>query len=109
MDWLPPARDFRARLTAASAGTEITALADLAKADLSFLEIIQLDAAATRAAGQAAPGFETTRLGVLAASTVDHLLPAIRVAGLRHGIRIETRAANYGQYRQAQSFHELRL
>ncbi len=100
MDWLPPARDFRARLTAASAGTEITALADLAKADLSFLEIIQLDAAATRAAGQATPGFETTRLGVLAASTVDHLLPAIRVAGLRHGIRIETRAANYGQYRQ---------
>ncbi|MER2507682.1 MAG: HAD-IIIC family phosphatase [Amaricoccus sp.] len=102
MDWLPPARDFRARLAEAGADAEagIAKLATLANANLSFLEIIQLDTAAKRAAGQNPAGLDKVRLGVLAASTVDHLLPAIRVAGLRHGLLIEAKGANYGQYRQ---------
>ena len=37
---------------------------------------------------------------MLAASTIDHLLAPIRVAGLRRGLRIETYAAPYRQYRQ---------
>jgi FkbH-like protein len=36
----------------------------------------------------------------LASSTVDHLLPAIRVAGLRRRLLIEVYTGAYGQYRQ---------
>jgi FkbH-like protein len=37
---------------------------------------------------------------VLASHTVEHLLPGIRVAGLRRRIFIETHVCAYGQYRQ---------
>ncbi len=40
------------------------------------------------------------RLALLGASTVDHLIPGIRVAGLRHGLGIHTHLGSYGQYRQ---------
>ncbi len=41
------------------------------------------------------------RLAVLASSTVDHLLPAIRVGGMRRDLLIETHTPEYGQYAQA--------
>ncbi len=41
------------------------------------------------------------RLAVLASSTVDHLLPAIRVAGMRRDLWIETFTPDYGQHTQA--------
>ena len=47
-----------------------------------------------------APGFASVRLAVLASSTVDHLPPAIRVAGLRRKLLIEVHSGTYGQYRQ---------
>ena len=40
------------------------------------------------------------RLAVLGSSTLTHLLPAIRVGGLRRNIWIETYEGEYGQYRQ---------
>ena len=40
------------------------------------------------------------RIAVLAATTVEHLLPAIRVAGLRRSIWIDTYTPDYGQYTQ---------
>ena len=40
------------------------------------------------------------RLAVLASSTVDHLSPAIRVAGLRRKLLIDVHGGAYGQYRQ---------
>lgn len=104
MDWLPPPVELRARLKAAKAlddpDAKLAALARLATANLSYLETVQLDAALSDAAPSASSAFEPLKLAVLAASTVDHLLPAIRVAGLRRGFRIETCAAAYGQYRQ---------
>lgn len=104
MIWLPKPEGFRERLAAANASTDAAArlagLVRLAEADLGFLEIIQLDAALGRTAPEPKAGLEPVRLAVLAASTVDHLLPSIRVAGLRRGLRIETRVAGYGQYRQ---------
>ena len=97
-------QDFRARLAAAN-GVEavperLAALADLARERRAFLETIQLDAALARTPG-AGEGVETLRLALLSAGTTDHLLPAIRVAGLGRGLRLETWAAGYGQYRQA--------
>ncbi len=45
-------------------------------------------------------GFPRIRLGVLATSTIDHLLPAIRVAGLRRRLLVDVYAGSFGQYRQ---------
>jgi hypothetical protein len=39
-------------------------------------------------------------LAVLGSSTVTHLLPAIRVGGLRRGLWVETYESDFGQYRQ---------
>jgi FkbH-like protein len=40
------------------------------------------------------------RLAILSSSTVDHLLPAIRVAGLRRNLWIDIFIGGYGQYLQ---------
>jgi FkbH-like protein len=104
MKWLAPVESFKERLAAANKveapGPRLQALAGLANAQLSFLETIQLDAALRRAPAAADAGFEDVRLAILTASTVDHLLPPTRVAGLRRNLRIEGYAGGYGQYRQ---------
>src|SRR6478735_780978 len=104
MSWLPTAPDFRARLRAAldTAKPEdrLQSFVSLAGCRLGFLETIQLDRACAQLALKEAPGFAPLRLAVLASSTVDHLLPAIRVAGLRRRLLIDAHCGAYGQYRQ---------
>ena len=104
MNWLPVPQGFRERLAAVDGGegapARLEGLARLANARLSFLETLQVDAALARTPAAADARLEPVRLALLATSTVDHLLPAIRVAGLRRGLRIATHAGAYGQYRQ---------
>src|SRR5271156_375949 len=104
MNWLPIAPDFRGDLRAALDSTKQTDclenLASLAAYRLGFLETIQLDRAFGRLGLKEAPGFLPIRLAVLASSTVDHLSPAIRVAGLRRRFLIDVHSGAYGQYRQ---------
>src|SRR5690242_9155889 len=104
MSWLPPATDFRAglrvALDTAKPTDRIRHLASLAGYRLGFLETIQLDRAFQDQRVTEAADFATIRLAVLASSTVDHLLPAIRIAGLRRHLLIETYSGAYGQYRQ---------
>lgn len=102
--WLPIAPDFRGDLRAALTTPDPTdcleKLASLAAYQLGFLETVQLDRALGRLGLKEAPGFLPIRLAVLASSTVDHLLPAIRIAGLRRRLLINTHSGAYGQYRQ---------
>jgi FkbH-like protein len=104
MNWLPIARDFRDDLSAALARPKpvegVEALSALAGHRLSFVEAVQLDRALTRLEVKEAPGFQPVRLAILASSTVDHLPPAIRVAGLRRKMLIDVHSGTYGQYRQ---------
>ena len=104
LSWLPIARDFRGELRAAldsaNPGDCLEKLASLAAYRLGFLETVQLDRAFGRLGLKEAPGFLPIRLAVLASSTVDHLSPAIRVAGLRRRLLIDVHAGAYGQYRQ---------
>src|SRR5260370_15179246 len=104
MTWLPIAPDFRSDLRAAldtPRPTEcLERLASLASFRLGFLETVQLDRALGRLGVKEAPGFLPIRLAVLASSTIDHLLPAIRVAGLRRRLLIDIYSGGYGQYRQ---------
>ena len=104
MSWLPAASDFRGDLRAALDQTKPTdrleGLAALAGHRLGFLETVQLDRALARLDVKEASGFQTVRLAILSSSTVDHLPPAIRVAGLRRRLLIEVHSGSYGQYRQ---------
>jgi FkbH-like protein len=104
MSWLPVARDFRSDLHAALDGSKPTdcleSLSSLAACRLGFLETVQLDRTLGRLGLKEAPGFLPIRLAILASSTVDHLSPAIRVAGLRRKLLIDIHIGGYGQYRQ---------
>jgi FkbH-like protein len=104
MNWLPIARDFRGDLGAAldrASPTEcLESFATLAAQRIGFLETVQLDRALGRLGLKEAPGFSPIRLALLASSTVDHIPPAIRVAGLRRNLLIDVHSGAYGQYRQ---------
>ena len=104
MTWLPAAPDFRGDLRAALESSKpadfIEKLARLAQHRLGFLETLQLDRALCRGTLEPVSDFSVVRLAILASSTVDHLLPAIRVAGLRRRLLIDVRIGAYGQYRQ---------
>ena len=92
--------DLRAALDTAKPTDCLENLASLAAYRLGFLETVQLDRAFGRLGLTAAPGFSPIRLAVLASSTVDHLSPAIRIAGLRRRLLIDVHSGAYGQYRQ---------
>lgn len=72
-----------------------------------FTQTTRLDRLASEglravASGQAhMPGLRPLRIALLASHTVDHLVPAIRVAGLQRGLAMSVHVAPYGQYRQA--------
>jgi len=104
MDWLPNPLEFRKRLKVAliidDPGERLENLTQLAQSQLSFLQTIQLDNALQGIAGHTEFSSPRIRLALLASCTIDHLLPAIRVAGLRHRLYISTYAGPFGQYRQ---------
>ena len=103
MHWLPELGDFGQRLRAARTapeGSRLAELASLAQGRLSFLETIQLDRAFTPAVAEEKADFERVRLAVLSSCTIDHLIPGIRVAGLRRRLLIDVYKGAYGQYRQ---------
>jgi FkbH-like protein len=104
LSWLPIAPDFRGDLRAATDTAKPTDclenLASLAAHRLGFLETVRLDRALARLGLKEAPGVVPIRLAVLASSTVEHRLPAIRVAGLRRRLLIDVHCGAYGQYRQ---------
>lgn len=103
MNWLPLAADFRAQLRAAvesmTPTDRLEKLALLAQHRLGFLETIQADRALGRPAVPPSCGFTPLRLAILTSATVDHLVPAIRVAGLRRRLVIDPYVGAYGQYR----------
>lgn len=91
---------LQAALVFADPDQRLERLAELAQHRLNFLATIQLDNALRTTAATSAAGFPRVRLALLASSTIDHLLPAIRVAGLRRRLLIEIYQAPYAQYRQ---------
>jgi len=104
MEWLPVLRDFRAGLRAAqetsNASERLEKLAFLARHRLGFVETIQLARVLGKSVPEPGSGFSTIRLAILASSTIDQLLPAIRVAALRRRLVLDVYAGTYGQHRQ---------
>lgn len=105
LSWLPEPADWRERLKAVqTAGKpDWSALVSLANARLDFGRTAALDGLMRRLFADGPPADLQTkpvRLAVLGSSTLSHLLPGIRVAGLRRGIWVETFEGDYGQYLQ---------
>jgi FkbH-like protein len=96
--------NFREELRAAAAIEDMTIrldkLAGLSQHRLGYLEVIQLDRALGQIPAQSQSAFSPVRLAVLASSTVDHLLPGIRIASLRRRLVVTSYLGTYGQYRQ---------
>ena len=104
LHWLPAMTDWRQRLKALPADPAAawdTAVA-LANVRLNFVLTNALDEAVRRIMPNGPPGLATqpVRLAVLGSSTLTHLLPAIRIAGLRRGLWIDTHENDFGQYLQ---------
>ncbi|HEX3992468.1 MAG TPA: hypothetical protein VHX39_14965, partial [Acetobacteraceae bacterium] len=104
LHWLPEIPDWRARLRglASEPGTLWDNAVALAGARINFVLTNALDETLRRLLSRAPEGLPTTpvRLAVLGSSTLTHLLPSIRVAGLRRNIWIDTYENDYGQYWQ---------
>ncbi|TLU70597.1 HAD-IIIC family phosphatase [Lichenicoccus roseus] len=75
----------------------------LANERLDHLKTVKLDRRLRKLFPDEPPkGIPTVpvRLAILSSSTVDHLLPSLRVGALRHGIWLGTQLGDYGQYAQ---------
>ena len=103
--WLPEIEDWRARLKTldniGEAGWD--EMVALANSRLDFIRTNALDQIVSRLFGDAPPASLSTkpiRLALLGSSTMAHLHPAIRVAGLRRGLWITIYENDYGQYWQ---------
>ena len=101
--WLPKIEDWRDRLrrlgeSGCAWGDAVT----LANSRLDAAQTNALDTMAHRAlpGPPGSPADKPVRLALLGSSTLAHLLPAIRVAGLRRRMWVETYENEYGQYWQ---------
>ena len=104
LHWLPIVPEWRQRLTALSQAQspswiEASALSNVR---LNFVLTNRLDQTIQQifSSGPIDPTFKQVRLALLGSSTLTHLAPAVRVAGLRRGLWIETYETDYGQYLQ---------
>jgi FkbH-like protein len=104
LHWLPEISDWRTRLRNLTTGPGSVwenAVA-LAGARINFVLTNALDETLHRSLSGPPDGLATkpVRLAVLGSSTLTHLLPAIRVAGVRRNIWIDIYENDYGQYWQ---------
>jgi FkbH-like protein len=113
--WLPPASDWQekfAQLDKEPTQAAWEGLVALANTRVGFAETLRLDRALLkRFASTPPPGLATkpVRLAILGSSTVEHLLPGLRVGALRRGIWLTLHTTDYGQYRQELLNPESRL
>jgi FkbH-like protein len=91
---------FKAAVETADVEQRLARLTSLASGEQSYLETIQLDRALASLPRGEQRTHAAVRLAALGATTINHLLAATRVAGLRHRLLIETHAGGFGQYRQ---------
>ena len=104
LDWLPLPHEFNAQLREASRVSDVEKCADrlaaLANLRLDFLQTIQLSRAMDALLQRSGTTLPRHRLAILGSATLDHLVPAIRVAALRRQIWLDAYCGGFGQYRQ---------
>jgi FkbH-like protein len=102
LHWLPTIQDWRTQLREFAAEPSWEDAVALANARLGFVLTNALDETVRQAFSEPPGGIATSpvRLAVLGSATLSHLLPAIRVGGLRRGLWIDTYENDFGQYLQ---------
>ena len=105
MYWLPEVSDWTARVRAIakSGSSDWGTLTALANARLGFMETMQLDRTVQKLTnGKTPEGIigQPVRLAVLGSSTMDGLLPGLRVGAMRRSMWLTTYVPAYGQYLQ---------
>jgi FkbH-like protein len=108
LSWLPEMAEWRASLAAIRGADSPDRpaldgwqeLVALANTRLDLLRTTTLDRRLTRLFPAPPEGLSTrpVRLAVLGSSTVDHLLPGLRVGALRHGLHLTAITGDYGRY-----------
>jgi len=106
LSWLPTPVHFQGSLKSIAGiqdpNQKVKAIQGLALHNLDFVQTQQLDKHLTGlgAFDIKSCGLRPLKLAILASSTVDHLLPSIRIAALRRRIWIDCYVAPYNQYHQ---------
>ncbi len=102
LHWLPATAHFadELRRLAAQKPPPWSDLVRLATARIDFVQTNRLDKLLQQAAPAADDTAGSVRVAVLSSSTAEQLLPALRVAALRRGLRLQTFVGDYGMYRQ---------
>lgn len=94
------ATELRRILAASGEHEPLQGLRALAELELDYLQSIQFHRALQQFDSNQLKGIPRRRLAILSSSTVDHLIPAIAVAGFRRGILLNVHVTPFGQYRQ---------
>ena len=97
--WLPPPENWRERIAALAREGDFGAALSLARTRLDFVQTNALDQIVRRRWPER-PEFRPVRLALLGSSTLGHLIPALRVAGLRAGLWLDVYEGGYGQTHQ---------
>jgi FkbH-like protein len=106
LHWLPPLTDpdaaFAAIKAAPSSEQRFSRIVEVARHQLDFVQTGKLDRLLQRTLVELPrpTGLAPVRLAWLGSSTLDHLVPSARIAGLRRGLLVESYLAPYGLYRQ---------
>jgi FkbH-like protein len=107
LEWLPAHPDFRGALRAArderDPAARLRACVSLANYNRDFVVTDKLDRLLQTALAElgAATKLTAARVALLSSHTVDHLTPALRVAGVSRRLAVSTHVAPYGTYRQS--------
>jgi FkbH-like protein len=103
LHWLPKNPDFAKQLNEIKKAPPENAwalLTAISQYDLNFLETLQVDKILTEKSGNSPPPGLSTQpisLALLSSSTVEHLLPGLRVGALRRNLWVSTYVTDYGQ------------
>lgn len=106
LSWLPLEKRLDVRLSALKANLVAESawheLESLTRTQLDFTQTGRLDRLVERLVRQTpVPGhIASLRVALLSSCTVEHLLPSLRIAALRRGLRLEIFVNAYGQYFQ---------
>jgi len=105
LHWLPVAGDFNADLAEAleiaNPQERWAALVTLGGRRLDFLQTIKLDRVLAKAeTALDVPKGARMRVALIGSSTLDHMIPGIRIGALRRGLLAEPWLAPFGQWRQ---------
>ncbi len=98
LNWMPSPSNFNDQLKRAS--SDFGVVRALAGTNLDFLQTQQLANRINKFSFDDAAGLHRVKLALLTSSTFDHILPSLRVAGIRHGLWIDIYTAPFNQYSQ---------